>query len=270
MYTFASMSEQLSGAQNDGNDLESIFRRRGYSVQNMAQQDFNRDEILKVVAEFLASAFAGDVRAIVFAGDSIRLQSNHPPAIVPPTCKPPAVTISVRDWNDNIQRHTKAGVIVLSILSTCFSGGFGEQDVRITDFSRPTEVQDVTSSETPIFVTFSSSASSEEACESAVHLDNEQCRDHFLWALAATARNPQVQTWEVFIRTLSDNFSYTRSMVSTVAEDAGLEWLFSHPRIHSLTDNKVDFRCIMALRYLKYHLTIFLLTCRHQIYSSHQ
>ncbi|KAG8738150.1 hypothetical protein FRC10_007243 [Ceratobasidium sp. 414] len=131
----ASASSPLAAMERDINHLELIFQARGYDVKTMTGGDFDRARVLGEVARFLAPALPGDVRAIVFTGLSDRLGSGPLPMILPGTSSD--VIITDRDWDQNIRAHTKPGVTVLSILSTCFAGGFAEQGVQITDFTRP-------------------------------------------------------------------------------------------------------------------------------------
>ncbi|KAG9124137.1 hypothetical protein FRC07_012707 [Ceratobasidium sp. 392] len=221
--------ERLSGTENDVRDLRSTFQERGYSVETMTQEDFDRADVLEVVARFLRSASPGDVRAIVFTGHSRRYGTSLP-AMIPPIA--PTNTIGADDWNSNIRTHARPGVIVLSIIATCFSGGFAEQGVRITDFDHPREeIQGADSSlDVPIYITFSSSGPHETAYESALGSHETRCRDHFLWALAGTARDHRVRTWHQFVETLRERFAYARVKGAEGLREGTLPWLCAHPQ----------------------------------------
>ncbi|KAG8711016.1 hypothetical protein FRC08_016427 [Ceratobasidium sp. 394] len=229
----ASTWDPLTAIEHDVNDLESTFKARGYDVETMTRGDFDRARVLDEVARFLVPALPGDVRVIVFTGHSIRLDTGSPAMVLPGT--PSDVTIPAREWNQNIRAHTKPGVIVLSILSTCFAGGFAEQDVRITDFTLPQEVENVGSFNAPILVTFSSCGSQERSYESPLGDYELQERDHFLWALARTARAPDVHTWQQFVARLKDSFAFARSIGSLGAPEGPLKWMWDNPQNPVLT-----------------------------------
>ncbi|KAG8735902.1 hypothetical protein FRC10_010027 [Ceratobasidium sp. 414] len=218
----------LPAIEHDVNDLKSTFQARGYDVKAMTGGDFDRARVLGEVARFLAPALPGDVRAIVFTGHSDRLDSGPLAMILPGT--PSDVIITARDWNQNIRAHTKPGVIVLSILSTCFAGGFAEQGVQITDFTRPQEVENFASLTAPILVTFSSSGSQERSYESPLGDYEPQDHDHFLWALARTAREQNGQNWQQFVARLKDSFALARSMGSMGAPEGPLKWMWGNPQ----------------------------------------
>ncbi|KAG8771641.1 hypothetical protein FRC12_003484 [Ceratobasidium sp. 428] len=216
--------EPLSGTENDVRDLRSTFQGRGYSVQTMTQEAFSREDVLDRVATFLSTASPGDVRAIVFTGHSHKYGTS--PAMIPPIS--PSNTIGADDWNQNIRSYAKPGVIVLSIIATCFSGGFAEQGVRITDFNHAQGVQDGLSPDVPIYITFSSSGVHETAYESSLGSHEPQCRDHFLWALAETARDPEVLNWHHFVETLRERFAYARVKGAEGLREGTLRWLCQH------------------------------------------
>ncbi|KAG8701310.1 hypothetical protein FRC09_005445 [Ceratobasidium sp. 395] len=218
--------EPLSGIESDVRDLRSTFQGRGYSVQTMTQEDFSRVDVLDRVAMFLSTASPGDVRAIVFTGHSHKYDTSA--AMIPPIS--PSNTIGADDWNQNIRSHAKPGVIVLSIIATCFSGGFAEQGVRITDFDHAQGVQDGLSPDVPIYITFSSSGAHEAAYESSLGSHEPQCRDHFLWALAGTARDSGIRNWHHFVETLRERFGYARVKGAEGLRDGTLPWLCQHPQ----------------------------------------
>ncbi|KAF8601383.1 hypothetical protein BDV93DRAFT_608126 [Ceratobasidium sp. AG-I] len=130
------------------------------------------------------------------------------------------------------------------------------------------------SSQAPIFITFSSSNRNEKSYESeALSLDSEDSQsitdpqgvrdsqsvadsqrsedlqdsedsqdshicDNFLWALAATARDPRVRDWGDFVRTLHTAFYLARSF-GALAETDPLEWLLEHRQHPQITMSQV-------------------------------
>ncbi|KAG8693212.1 hypothetical protein FRC09_010655 [Ceratobasidium sp. 395] len=220
--------DPLPAMQHDVVDLESTFRTRGYHVETMPHECFDRQGVLDEVARFLQCALPGDVRAIVFTGHSTET-SEGPPAMVLPGIHS-EFTITSQDWNRNIRANARPGVIVVSILATCFAGGFVDQGVRITDFAHLKEVEDCASFNAPILVTFSSSGSQERSYESPIHEHEPRDRDHFLWALATTAREPSVRTWQQFNTKLRDAFALARTAGSMYAGEGALRWMWDHPQ----------------------------------------
>lgn len=227
----------LNGATNDTRSLESCFANRGYTVETLTGDKFNKQETLHRVATFLSTALAGDVRAIIFTGHSIKIQSDQRLAIVPPDSADEADTIPAEVWNENIRESTKAGVIVLSIFACCRAGGFAEQNVSLTDFNNPsTSRSNIAASNTPVFITFSSSRPDQDTYESRVSTDGQSDDyDHFLWALAKTARDRNVGDWRTFARRLREHFSNARTIGSYWARESGaastLEaWRSNHPQ----------------------------------------
>jgi hypothetical protein len=222
----------LYGAVNDTGDLRTAFRKRGYSVHTLGERDFDRDQLLQEIGNFLASARAGDVRAIVFTGHSVQVGRDQHPAIVPPICRTEKDVIPAPLLDQTIRARTRAGVIVLSIFATCMSGGFMQQSVKLTDFNQTMATNNIISSNTPIFVTFSSSEVFESSYESAVLPHDPEIHDHFLWALASTAKNPKVTDWASFVKTLETAFNFARTIGSVWGElEAGepaLDWLLKN------------------------------------------
>lgn len=236
--------ERLSGVIEDTNNLQSVFRGRGYSVETLVEHDFDKKTVLDRVAAFLEPALPGDVRAIVFTGHSM-LQGRQA-SIVPPILENSESFIPADCWNDNIRRTAKPGVIVLSIFASCFSGALMQQRVKLTDFSFPARAHDEPHtpeapnpglSQTPIFITFSSGQHDERSKESEAPPKGGSrgpfC-DNFLWALAETARDTRVRNWDDFIRTLHTAFHLARSYGAT-AEDDPLEWLLQNPQNPQIT-----------------------------------
>ncbi|KAG8768581.1 hypothetical protein FRC12_005480 [Ceratobasidium sp. 428] len=211
----------------------------------MTQEHLGRQEVLDEVAKLLEDALPGDVRAIVFSGHLVRKGTDLPTMIIPSVSSD--IIIECQDWNQNIRTKAKPGVIVLSILATCYAGGFVDQGVPVTDFIRLEEVVDFESLNAPILVTFSSSGSQELSYrESAIDGYDSQDRDHFLWALARTAREPSVQTWQQFVDKLRDAFAVARTMGSAAAEERPLRWMWANPQYPVFTTSMPG--CLPALR----------------------
>ncbi|QRV77254.1 ICE-like protease (caspase) p20 domain protein [Ceratobasidium sp. AG-Ba] len=242
----------LYGVKNDVRELRSAFQTRGYSIQTMTSQEFDREDVLTEIAEFLAPALPGDIRAIVFSGHAEMNPDLATPNIVLPAG--PDSFISADDWTQVIRTHAKPGVVVLSIFATCHSGGFAEQDACITDLSLSGST-DTPSWSSPIHITFSSSRSTEQTFESPLGYGHTQSHDHFLWALAQTAREPQVRNWKDFADLLTEYFFYARVRgVETMGTNEGLRWLRDHPQHPELVIEDRGNVPVSALwNCLKYH-----------------
>ncbi|QRV92083.1 hypothetical protein RhiJN_20101 [Ceratobasidium sp. AG-Ba] len=220
--------EPLEGLQGDVEDLASGFRVRGYNVQIMTCLEFSREDLLHRMASFLSDALVGDVRVIVFTGHTLKDDQGSPYMILPGTCS--MLSISACEWYENIRKHTGPGVIVLSIFSTCYSGAFVENIVRISNFTSPGEVETPSCLTAPLIVTLGSSGPQESAYESSLGEYELQVRDHFLWSLARAARNHKLQTWEQFMKMLQEYFALARSFGSTTAPEGFDEWLRLNPQ----------------------------------------
>ncbi|KAG9121070.1 hypothetical protein FRC07_003118 [Ceratobasidium sp. 392] len=222
----------LSSTSNDVRDLASAFYERGYTVETMVQDNFSKHDILMNVARFLSSALSGDVCAIVFTGHSTGLGAGTSGIIPPGT---PSDIVAAEEWNRTIRSYAKPGVIVISILATCFAGGFAEQEVQIVDFSHVQDMSSLRRLNAPVIVNFSSSRSHERSYESTLGSYDQESHDHFLWALAKTAANTEIQTWEQFLQRLEEAFIFARSLGATTATEEPLDWLYEHPQHPSLT-----------------------------------
>ncbi|QRV92082.1 ICE-like protease (caspase) p20 domain protein [Ceratobasidium sp. AG-Ba] len=214
----------LYATQHDVKSLASAFRRQGYSVDTMVdRQNIDKNNLLREVGDFLELALPGDVRALVFTGHSIREDDGSTSMVLPgiPCC----IRISAEEWNNNIREHAKPGVIVLSVISSCYSGAFIDQPVRIANFTDPEQVTDAVTRDAPILITFSSCGPKERGYESWVG-DHTAPRDLFLWALAAAARDPRLQTWSEFMSMLQDYFAHARATAASLTAEGAREWLY--------------------------------------------
>jgi hypothetical protein len=242
--SYAETLSPLYGAFNDTGDLRTAFRKRGYSVHTLGERDFDRVQLLREIGNFLASARAGDVRAIIFTGHSVQLGPDQIPAIVPPICMTEEDAIPAPLLDETIRTCASAGVIVLSIFATCMSGGFMQQSVKLTDFNQAMATHNIRSSNNPIFITFSSSEISESSYESAVLPHDPEIHDHFLWALASTAKNREVTDWGSFVKTLETTFNFARTVGSVWGEtEAGkpaLQWLLENSQTPYFTVKSQD------------------------------
>lgn len=276
---YESRLQSLKGVVGDTNDLRSAFQRRGYSVETLVEEEFNRQTALDRVAEFLRPAVAGDVRAIIFTG-----HATEDGDIIPPICGigtsqdliPPSV------WTENIQNNVKPGVIVLSIFASCFSGNLMKQSVKLTDFGCPARTPSVfdapdaspdshvAPSETPIFITFNSSKENERSHESEDPLSEDRTSDHFLSALATTARDTEIKDWSDFIKTLQVAFCLARSLGATGSNDP-VKWLIENPQHPGATMSRAapPVRSVLLLLLFK-PLTIIIRTRAFKMCSHNQ
>lgn len=202
----------------DKESLKHEFRDRGYSVESMVNDNFTRQSVLTRVAKFFEDAKSGDVRAVVFTGHAWRPE-NGPVMLIPPNSPTMADAIPESDWQENIQKHAKPGVIVFSILAHCFSGGFMQQKFNLRNpHAVPAATPD--SDPGPIFVTFSSTSGIHQAYESSVERGAPyRVADHFLHALVSTMRSPDVQDWNQFFQIFERNFEQVRDIAAEIAED---------------------------------------------------
>ncbi|KAG8695747.1 hypothetical protein FRC09_008963, partial [Ceratobasidium sp. 395] len=221
----------LNSASNDARDLAATFGDRGYSVETVVEEAYNREEILNTIAGFLNSAVAGDVRVIIFSGHATRTDgTSSSPAMVLPVAS--ANKLHADDWNRNIRAHAKPGVVVLSVIATCYSGGFVERGTRIIDVEHMPKAEGIVND--PIYITFSASGPFEVAYESPIDSDDPEYHCHLLWAVAGTVRDREVKSWDEFIMGLRERFGYARvkGLAGRGAREGqdGVKWLCDHPQ----------------------------------------
>ncbi|KAG8769564.1 hypothetical protein FRC12_004891 [Ceratobasidium sp. 428] len=222
--------KSLNSASNDARDLAATFVDRGYSVETIIEEAYNREDVLDTIAGFLGSAVAGDVHVIIFSGHAARTDgtSSSPAMVLPVTS---ANKLHADDWNRNIRAHAKPGVIVLSVIATCYSGGFVERGTRIIDIERIPKAEGVVNE--PIYITFSASGPFEVAYESPIDSDDPEYHCHLLWAVAGTVRDQEIKSWDEFIMGLRERFSYARvkGLAARGGEGQnGVKWLCDHPQ----------------------------------------
>ncbi|KAG9126066.1 hypothetical protein FRC07_005044 [Ceratobasidium sp. 392] len=154
----------LDAAVDDKEDLKEALRQRGYSVHSLVNNQFTRDDVLDKIASFLADAESGDVRAVVFLGHAIRADDQV--MLIPPQCLVNKEAISEQDWEENIRKHSKHGVVVFSILVHCL-GDFMTQEL---DLQEDVIRQDQADSNEagPVFITFSAASNGTAAFESII------------------------------------------------------------------------------------------------------
>lgn len=208
----------LEGIEEDKEFVKHEFRDRGYSVESMVNDEFTPETVLSRVARFFEDADSGDVRAVVFTGHAWRLHGG-PVLLIPPNCPTRDQAISEPDWQTNIQKHAKPGVIVFSILAHCFSGDFMRQPFDLRD-SHNIPTLEPSSAPGPVFVTFSSTSGDMRAYESSIeHTTPFRIADHFLHALVSTMHSPDVQDWDQFFHTFDQKFREVRAVAARIAED---------------------------------------------------
>ncbi|CAE6339082.1 unnamed protein product [Rhizoctonia solani] len=206
--------ETLDGALEDRNRLKTFFKERSYSVQTLFEEGFNRERALARIAQFLADAESGDVRAVVFTGHGYT-DSNGTVSLVPPECSEKSEVITRAEWDQNIRNNSRPGVIVFSIMAHCFSGEVMRQCLDSHIWDAPAEAS--ASKDEPIFLTFA--ASDETAYESWVTRDSSlQSRscDHFIHALIGAIQSIDVNTgtWNEFFEAFDWHFQRARSCAS--------------------------------------------------------
>ncbi|KAG9125569.1 hypothetical protein FRC07_007059 [Ceratobasidium sp. 392] len=208
----------LDAAVDDKEDLKEALRERGYSVHSLVNSRFTRSDVLEKVAHFLADAESGDVRTVVFMGHAVR--SDGQVMLIPPRCLGNREAISEQDWEENVRRYTKHGVVVFSILVHCL-GDFMTQDLDLQEYDTRQDQAD--SNETgPVFITFSAASDGTLAFESIIAADSPRVTDHFVHALLVTLRSTEVRGWESFFRIFSGSFQQTREAVPRAYLDGSI------------------------------------------------
>lgn len=154
-FTFASELDSLDGTKDDVKSLKSLFRKRAYSVETFVGEEFDKEEVLEKLSEFLRSAQEGDIRAIVFTGHALRTLDDVV-AIVPPHCPNKEDVIPAKQWEETVKLNTKPGVVVLSIFASCQSGELMPQKINLKPLSNISEMDTSASSDVPIFITLAS------------------------------------------------------------------------------------------------------------------
>ncbi|KAG8716384.1 hypothetical protein FRC09_015825 [Ceratobasidium sp. 395] len=219
----------LDAALDDKEDLKDTFRQRGYSVYSLVNSYFTRSDVLERIGQFLQDASSGDVRAVVFTGHAVECGGRV--MLVPPHCSGDQEAISEKDWEDNIQKQAKPGVVVFSILAHCL-GDFMTQELDLqNDIARQDQLMH-SGGIGPIFITFSATSKGTSAYESVVATNTSRVTDHFIHALIGTLRNNLVHNWESFFRVFKGNFEETRAAVSRVYSPGSLghKWEKDNPQ----------------------------------------
>ncbi|KAG8737638.1 hypothetical protein FRC10_007980 [Ceratobasidium sp. 414] len=221
----------LYATLEDKEDLKDAFQQRGYSVHSLVNSQFTREEVLQRVAHFFRDAKSGDVRAVVFTGHAYR-EDNGPVMLIPPQCSGAEEAISEKDWEENIRKHAKPGVVVFSILAHCL-GDFMTQELDLRQWHDVIQRDQTSSTEAgPIFVTFSATSGGTSAYESALIADSSRATDHFIHALLSTMRNTGVHDWGSFFRVFEGEFQMARAAASQVYLDRppGEKWREDNPQ----------------------------------------
>ncbi|KAG8707546.1 hypothetical protein FRC09_001769 [Ceratobasidium sp. 395] len=219
----------LDAALGDKEDLKDAFRQRGYSVHSLVNSHFTRQDVLEKIAQFLRDACSGDVRAVVFTGHAVK--NDGQVMLVPPHCPGDKDAISENDWEDNIRKHAKPGVVVFSILAHCL-GDFMTQELDLQNDLAEQDRATHSGGIDPIFITFSATSKGTSAYESMVATDTSRVTDHFIHALLNTLRSNPVHDWESFFHVFQGNFAETRAAVSRVysLETLGDSWEEVNPQ----------------------------------------
>ncbi|CAE6447588.1 unnamed protein product [Rhizoctonia solani] len=230
--------EILAYNPNDRDRLRTAFQNRKYSVETMVEEEGNKNEILRRVGNFLASAEGGDIRMIVFTGHATRIGNDRKFAIIPWGCSSEDDTITSAEWQSVVLWNAAPGVVVVSVFATCMSGAAMEQSERLTNFDRIIEKQSLVTAlpNGPIQIILSSSGDAQSSFE--YHTPSHRSgsttwHDYFLWALAETTQMVDVDSWESFVKTLQTTFNYVRTAGfrnSSFQYPHDLEWLLNHPQ----------------------------------------
>ncbi|CAE6518251.1 unnamed protein product [Rhizoctonia solani] len=206
--------ESLDGVFEDRDQLTTLFKERGYSVQTLIEEGFNKERALARVREFLRDAASGDVRAIVFTGHG-HTHDDGTVWLVPPECPSTSEAISRAEWDKNIQTNANPGVVVFSIMAHCHSGDVMKQDFDFRALEPPAQVDKI-ARDKPIYLTFA--ASDTAAFESWVTRPHLPVRssDHFIHALVGAIRSIDVGTgtWGEFFEEFDRQFHRARSCAS--------------------------------------------------------
>lgn len=232
----------LESPASDKNRLKESFLLRGYSVHSFVNDQFDGDDALDRVAEFLSTAYCRDVRAIVFTGHA------NGDALIPPQCPEASLAIPAGRWEKTIRDNTRPGVIVLSIFASCYSGAFMQQPIDIRNLDSMAEANSnltVAPDHGPILVTFSSASRIQLSYESSIE-NQEPFRvaDHFLYALDMTTRSPDIRSWPDFISRMEAYFRAAREKGSSFAVGYGSAsspeaWLGDNPQSPSYNASSI-------------------------------
>ncbi|CAE6436147.1 unnamed protein product [Rhizoctonia solani] len=236
--TYAAKFPPLRGIQNDRDRLRTAFQSRKYSVETMVEEEGNKSEILRRVGNFLASAEGGDIRMIVFTGHGDRIGTDQQFVILPWGCSSEDDTITSAEWKRIVLENAGAGVVVVSVFATCMSGAVMEESEKLTNFDRIIERQSLAPDlpNGPIHIILSSSGDTQSSFEyhtPSHHSGSTTWHDYFLWALAETIQRAEVDSWELFVKTLQTTFNYVRTAGfrnSSFQYPEDLEWLLHHPQ----------------------------------------
>ncbi|CAE6441590.1 unnamed protein product [Rhizoctonia solani] len=205
----------LNGVYEDRDQLTRVFKERGYSVETLFEESFDKEGAMARVARFLDDANAGDIRAIVFTGHGYPHEDGTV-SLIPPKCPQKSDAITCVEWDQNIQNHSRPGTVVLSIMAHCFSGRVMKQafDHQQWETLAPTdEIRDG-----PTYLTFA--ASSQGAYESWVTRDSilnlNRASDHFIYALVHAIQSIDVtaSNWTDFFKAFDCYFQRARSCAS--------------------------------------------------------
>ncbi|KAG9091789.1 hypothetical protein FS749_016240 [Ceratobasidium sp. UAMH 11750] len=237
----------LYATLEDKEDLKDAFRQRDYSVHSLVNSHFTREDVMQKVAHFFQDARSGDVRAVVFTGHAHR-EGDGPVMLIPPQCSGAEEAISEKDWEENIRKHAKPGVVVFSILAHCL-GDFMTQELDLRQWHDVIRRDQTSSAEAgPIFVTFSATSGGMSAYESALVANSSRATDHFIYALLATMHNTGVHDWGSFFRVFEGEFQMARAAASQVYLDRPPEerWREDNPQ-HPCFSASRGIRCSILL-----------------------
>ncbi|KAH7332994.1 hypothetical protein B0J17DRAFT_771477 [Rhizoctonia solani] len=203
--------DSLDGVFEDRDQLKTLFRERGYSVQTLLEEGFNKERALARVAEFLQDAEPGNVRAIVFTGHG-HTHDDGTVWLVPPECPSTKEAISRLEWDKNIQQNAHSGVVVFSVMAHCYSGDVMKQAFDFRGLEALAQFNNIE----PVYLTFA--ASDTTAFESRVTRPHQPAcnSDHFIHALVGAIRSIDVATgtWREFFEEFDRQFQRARSCAS--------------------------------------------------------
>ncbi|KAG8729840.1 hypothetical protein FRC11_007905 [Ceratobasidium sp. 423] len=228
-----SSSVSLDGLLGEFERLEATFRELGYSIETVPEEKgFDRKRILNWVAHFVDHAMAGDVRAIVFAGN-VHID-NETLSLIPPECSKASEAITCTEWEQNIRDNARPGVVILSIMVHNRSGEVMKQEFDRQIWEQP-ELMKPIKKEDPIYLTFA--AGDGAVYESWVTRPPQPVRtgEHFVHALVGAIRSVDAGTgtWSEFFEAFDRHFRRARSCASLQEREATgtPNWRSSHQQI---------------------------------------
>ncbi|KAH7333011.1 hypothetical protein B0J17DRAFT_771490 [Rhizoctonia solani] len=209
----------LDGFPEDFGKMESIFTERGYCVETLPDEGFDRNRILTWIAHFIDHAKSGDVRAIVFSGHGHAYEDGAV-SLIPPECPSNNAAITCTEWSQNIRDHARPGVVIFSIMAHCYSGEVMKQEFDRQVWEVPS-VMKPSKKDEPIYLTFA--AGDKAAYESRLANNPPgHTGDHFIHALigAIQSVNVATDTWSEFFEAFDWHFQRVRLRASWVVQES--------------------------------------------------